>query len=291
MGRREASRRWTVLLTSLAFAALFGAAAAQVAPPGDGAPPDVPREYIEQYRRLGGDRLRFCVYPHGLTGELDREVALAVADALLVEAEIYEVDSMIKVPGLSTIPISEDELFVHLTNNCDAVLGFTLGTGLYDPWLTASRPYVRTRFVAVTLGEDLRRLGELPPRAIVGTEMLTEGDAQVGAYLRSLPEERQWRRFPYPHAPLLMERLADGTVDVAVAWEPAVLFAAAQQGLEVEVLDPDPVSLPLREVGMVMRSDQLFVRDAVDSAIAVLAADGTLAAILERVGFPGSVPR
>lgn len=278
-------------MASLAVAFLLGSVSAQVAPPADGAPPDVPREYIERFRNLGGDRLRFCVYPLGLTAELDREVARAIAGALLVEAEVFEVSSVIRVPGLSTIPISEEELFVHLSNNCDAFLGFTLGTGLYDPWLTPSRPYATTRFVAVTLDEQLRRLGDLPPGGVVGTEMLTEGDAQVGAYLRSLPEDRRWRRFPYPHAPVLIERLGDGTVTVAVAWEPAVMYATELHGLEARVLDPAPVSLPTRDIGMVLRSDQLFVRDAVDAAIAALVADGTLAEIFERVGFPGSVPR
>ena len=41
---------------------------------------------------------------------------------------------------------------------------------------------------------------------------------------------------------------------------------------------------------MVLRSDQLFVRDAIDSAIAALLQDGAMAEIYERVGFPGQQP-
>ncbi len=267
-----------------------GLVGAQVNPGSDGAPPDVPREFIERYRRIDGELLRFCVYPAGITGDLDRSVALAIGETLLVEVELYEVTSRINIEGLGTIPISEDELFVYLTNHCDAFLGFTLGAGVYDPWVTVSRPYVRTRFVAVTTESGPARLGDLPPGSIVGTTMLTEGDAQVGAYIRSLPEERQWRRFPYPHAPLLIERLVDGTVEVGVAWEPAVRFAAELLGVQVHEVPADPVSLPARMVGMVLRSDQLFVRDAVDSAIAALIQDGRLAEIYQQVGFPGTQP-
>lgn len=281
------------LLVSLAATAvmLLSVVTGQVAPPSDGAPPDVPQEYIQRFRRLQGDRVRFCIYPDGLTGELDRQVALAIGETLLIETEIYEVSSFIKIPGLGTIPISEDELFVHLTNNCDAFLGFTLGTGVYDPWITISQPYVSTRFVAVTLDERLERLGDLPAGEVVGTTMLTEGDAQVGSYIRSLPQDRRWRHAPYPYATILIERLVDGDVDVAVAWEPAVAFAAELHGADVREVAADPVSLPRRDVGIVLRSDQLFVRDAVDAAIAAMIEDGVLDAIYERTGFPGTLPR
>lgn len=267
-----------------------GIVSAQVAPPSDGAPPDVPRDYIERYRRMDGEMLRFCIHPKGITGDLDLAVAHAIGQTLLLEVEIYEVHPIIDIPGLAGIPISEDELFVYLTNHCDAFLGFTLGAGVYDPWVTISRPYVQTRFIAVTTEDGPSRLSDLPPGGIVGTTMLTEGDAQVGAYVRSLPEERRWRRFPYPHAPLLIERLVDGTVEVGVAWEPAVWFAADMLGAQVHEIPSDPVSLPSRGVGMVLRSDQLFVRDAVDSAIAALLQDGTLQEIYEQVGFPGQQP-
>src|SRR5690606_38492172 len=151
-------------------------ASAQVAPPSDGAAPDVPREYIERYRRIAGDLLRFCIYPDGVTADLDLAVANAIGQALLVEVEIYDVHPIIDIPGLSTIPISEDDLFVYLTNHCDAFLGFTLGAGVYDPWVTISRPYVQTRFVAVTMEDGPDRLSDIPPGGIVGTTMLTEGD-------------------------------------------------------------------------------------------------------------------
>ena len=130
---------------------------------------------------MEGDRLRFCIHPSGITGALDREVAQAVGQVLLVEVEIYEVHPIIDIPGLGHIPISEDDLFVYLTNHCDAFLGFTLGSGVYDPWVTISRPYVLTRFVAVTTEQGPARLGDLASGGIVGTTMLTEGDAQVGA--------------------------------------------------------------------------------------------------------------
>lgn len=288
--RGRAKRRFAAAFLGIALIAGLATATAQVNPGSDGAPPDVPQDYIERFRRVGGDLLRFCYYPPGITGNLDREVATAIGQALLVEVQLVEVSSRIDIPGLGSIPISEDELFVYLTNHCDAFLGFTLGAGVYDPWVTVSRPYVQTRFIAVTTEDGPARLGDLPPGSIVGTTMLTEGDNQVGAYLRSLPEERKWRRFPYPHAPLLIERLVDGTVEAGVAWEPAVWFAADMLGVEVREIPSDPVTLPTRAVGMVMRSDQLFVRDAVDSAIAALLQDGTLKSIYDQVGFPGEQP-
>lgn len=292
MGTRKSTRTWRDLIAALlAVACLAPVAVAQDGPGGDGAPPDVPYDYLSPSRRLLGDVLRLCVYTEGLTAKLDLAVAQAVADALLLKPEIHEVTHFIKIPGYDAIPISEADLYVYLHNHCDAFLGFTLGPDIYDPWLTVTRPYVTTRFIAVTMDPELQRLGDLPSGAVVGTVMVSEGDVSVGAYLNSLPEERRWRRFPYPYAPVLIERLADGTVAAAVGWEPAFWFSYEIHGVQPREIPGDPVAMPTRDVGMVLRSDQLYVRDAIDAAIAELAADGTLQRIYEEVGFPGTVPR
>ena len=72
---------------------------------------------------------------------------------------------------------------------------------------------------------------------------------------------------------------------------PTLLGVAVVVFVLLRVVPGDPVAMPTRDVGMVLRSDQLYVRDAIDAAIAELAADGTLQRIYEEVGFPGTVPR
>lgn len=283
-------RRRLTILAALVIATASSVTFAQVDGPSDGLPPDVPQAFLNRYRQIGGDTLRLCVYPEGMTGELDAAVARAIGEVLLIDVELVEIDSAIDIPGLDIIPISEDELFIYLSNDCEAFLGFALATGVYDSWLTVTRPYVEARFVAVTTSSDIGSLGQVAAGGIVGTVMLSEADVSVGTFDRSRPEDQRWRRFPYPHTPLLMERLVDGTVEVAVGWEPAVKVAAELLNAEVTEIDDRPLDLPTRAVGMVLRSDEAFVRDALDSAIAALAERGVLDEILVEVGFPGSTP-
>jgi len=85
----------------------LGAAASQT--PIDGELPNVPEEFLDRTRRLGGDTLRICIYPRSMTAAFDAAVARAVGELLLVNIELVEATSFISVDGLDFVPISEED--------------------------------------------------------------------------------------------------------------------------------------------------------------------------------------
>jgi polar amino acid transport system substrate-binding protein len=256
-----------------------------------GETPDIAREFLDRVRGVDGNRIRFCIYENAITADLDRAIARAIGEVLLVEAVVVEISARIAVEGIDFIPISEDELFIYLNNDCDAFLGFLLASDAYPDWLTVTRPYVTTRFVAATRPGHVRSLDALPPGGIVATIMLSEADVQVAAYIASLAEDRRWRRFPYPDARLALERLLDETVDVSVVWKPSLEWAAKRfDMMAYEEIPGGALRFPTRHTGMVLRSSDVFVRTVLDDAIAALASFGTLSEIYDEVGFPGELP-
>lgn len=249
--------------------------------------PDLAEEFLDRTRYLEGDAIRFCVYDDAITVELDRAVAAAIGDALLVRSEIVEISTPIAVEGIDFFPFSEDELYIFLTNDCQAFMGFTLAPNVYPTWLTFSRPYATTEFVAVARAGYLTSLDSMPSGSIVGTTMLSEADVRFTAYLSTLPEATRWRRFPYPHAPILLERLADGTLDAALLWAPAF----AKYGDDrLETVPFERFALPTRGLGIALPVEDAFLRAALDAALGALADDGTLDAIFDSVGVPATVP-
>lgn len=274
-------------LCLLLLAGLGGRAHAQFAE----ASPELAQEFIERFRQMGGDRLRLCLYQDGMTAELDRAIAQAVGEVLLVDIELVEITTAITIQGLDIIPLPEERLVIHLANDCEAFLGVNVAPGAYPEWLTVTRPYVDTGFVAVARAGELDSLAALPAGGIVGTNMLSEADIVLTAYNDSRPEAQRWRRFPYPHAGLALERLMDGTVDAAVVWEPALWFLLGADDPRVQVVPSPAPPLPSRAIGMLLRSDELYVRTAIDAAIGELLAAGLLPELYRSVDFPGQPPR
>ena len=89
---------------------------------------------------------------------------------------------------------------------------------------------------------------------------------------------------------LALESLLNGTVDVALVWAPS-LWARQREDpayADLHVIDPNPLPPTTLGVGALMLSDETFLRTAVDEAIAALSADGTIAGILEKYGFPAT---
>lgn len=255
--------------------------------------PEVAREFIERVRRIDGEHLRLCVYDDGLSAQVDRQVAQAIGDVLLVNVSIVSVPAAIRVPGIEFVPITEDELYIYLNNDCEGFMGITLAADVYPDWLTFTRPYVSTTFSVLTMDERVRRLGDLPPRQIIGTTMLSEADLRLISYNNALSEERRWRRFPYNFASLLYQRLVDGTVDAAIMWTPSWAWIQAQGEFSVDgvhIVEPAPLSLPTRDIGIILRSNETFIRSALDQAIEALDRFGMLEELYETAGFPGAVP-
>lgn len=274
------------LLLLLLFSCVLHQAHAQLSDQ----PPPLPREFIDEVRRLEGDSLNFCVYADSVTVDLDKSVATAIGDALLLDIEIIPIEGAISIPGLDFVPLSEEELYIYLSNECDAFMGFSLAPAAYPEWLTFTRSYVQTDFVAFTHNSSIQKLSDLAPGGVIGTVMLTEGDAQIGSLISSQSEDTRWRRFPYPHTRLLLERVLDGTVDVAITWEPALAYELAEDDGDVQLVSTGSFALPRRQLGIALSSADSYYRNSLDFAIDELISSGQLNDILEAVAFPGEAP-
>jgi polar amino acid transport system substrate-binding protein len=277
------------LLCALVVASWVPHAQAQFA----GEIPNVPAEFIQRFRQVDGELLRLCVYDDGVGGALDRRVAEAIGEMLLVEVRIVSMFSPIQVVGIEFVPISEDELFIYLNNDCDGVMGMVLAGDVYPEWLTFTRPYVTSGFVAVTIDAGLGRLADLPPGERIGATMLSEADLQLISFNNALASERRWRRIPYNFATVLVERVLDGSVAAALVWEPSLRWMAINQVHPVgdlRLISTAPLTIPRRQVGIVLRSNETALRYALDQAIEALAQAGLLQQLYHELDYPGQVP-
>jgi hypothetical protein len=248
--------------------------------------PFVPPELHQDVRRLQGDRITFCLWPAtSPTAALDRAVAQAVGDILLVEVAFFEYR-----PGGDLLPDEFlEEVYIQLGARCNAIAGFALVTDSFPEWLVPTRPYLNAGYVAV-VREDApyQRLGDLPARAIVGSQAYTQGDLQLMNYLAAAPEAARWRRFPYVSIELLARHVAAGTLAAGFVWQPswAAQVAAAADGMTAfRTVPVAPLPLTLTSVGFVLRHDDTFLRNAIDVAIGVLEEDGELGRLAADAGL------
>lgn len=253
----------------------------------------IPSYFLEEGRRLAGDRITFCINEEGLLADFDRAVAHELAQVLLLEDTLVDIEAVRRTNELDyRLPLNQQELFIILTNECSAFMGFLLSTSGYADWLTITRPYLRTRFVlAVLEGADVGNLGNLPAGARVGTRMLSSADLNFTAFNGSLPPDRRWRRIPYPNNRLLLERLLDGSLDGILIWEPAlhVGFGNDLEAAGVKVVPTTPFQGPVIDFGVVLKQRDIFLRQALDEAIAVLIEDGIATGLITELGIQGGI--
>lgn len=297
MGRRKgtvggAREPWSWARRAVFF--LLVIALLGLAPPwaaaqfGDGLP-EIPSDFVSGRRQLRGNKLVFCVYAEGLNAEFHAAVARSIAEALLLEAEIYPVRAMISVPFSYQIPIGFDELFIYLSDHCDAFMGITHAAEAYPEWMVLSRAYFAGSFVLAVTDGAIRDLNGVPAGRPIGTVSGSLGDVRFAQYLAASGGRPRWPRYPYPHHERLLERLRDGTVVAAIVYEPALYAMTGGdpegQGIFVRPLRP---MLPTQlQFGVALRSRDTFLRAQIDEAIKVLVEDGIIGELLQEHGIPG----
>jgi ABC-type amino acid transport substrate-binding protein len=152
--------------------------------------------------------------------------------------------------------------------------------------MTLTRPYLVTRTVVATTTPAYRKLADIPTDRPIGTRILGGVDNQVSLYLQSLPEASRWRRHAYYNNKVLIDRLLDGTVAAAFVWEPA-LYRATNGKPEAAGLQVIPSPFPLyeTELGIAVRSHDMFLSTALGQAIDALQTDGTIERLLAEHGL------
>lgn len=267
--------------------AVLALAATGFAGPAFAQPQDfaLPPGILEQTRQLADNSIRFCINTASVLAPLDRAVAQAIADALLLDAEFYAVETPFAiVPYDFRIPFPARELYVIFNNHCDAFMGMRLSVGNMPEWMTISQPYFTTRAVVATADAAIDDWEALPDGASIASRMAAPGDVALTAYLRSLPEFGRPTRIPYPDYGLAIARLLDGSAAAAFVWEPALWFAtdgAPEAGGVAHVFEP-PFAVPPIAFGVAFFADDSFTRGLVDTALVALDQSGALAAVIER---------
>lgn len=243
---------------------------------------EIAPEFLDQTLRQGDNTLRFCLNPASALEPLDRAVAQAIADTLLLNAEFHEVAAPFVIQAYDfQLQIGGREFFIAFHNNCEAFMGLRLAPGQLPDWLSISQPYFSARTVLASATPGIDSFADIPPGAIIGSRLQGSGDVSLISYLRSLRESTRPRRFPYPDYETLIERLTDGTAVAILIWEPALYFASGGDPARIgitAIFDP-PHAVPPLDFGVAVMARNTFTRGLIDQAITALRDDGTLDAL------------
>ena len=236
-------------------------------------------------RPLNESEFRYCVDRRDPDWEVAGAIADAIAGALLLQPQRYEVESRIIIEDITRV-------YRIMLEHCDIHMGFKLIPEIYPTWIALSRPYYEAEYVFVTADPNVHSLADVAPSRPIGATGGTVAHIQLVRYLTTLPAASRWPTYPYGTSALALQALLDGTIAVAVVWAPDLWARqkADPASAALRVIDSSPLQPSGYGVGALMLADQTFLRTAVDDAIASLIADGTIASILAEYGFLARAP-
>lgn len=264
---------------TLAFTTLASAQVQQLA---------VPRELYSEQLRQTGNSVTFCYNTDGMLADFERALATEIANALLVEPRFYELEaSVVYQPPLDhRLPLQTGQIFVVLAQHCDAIMGWSLSPS--DPdFVMASRPYMVTDTVPVTINPEFTSFANVPPGTDVGTRGLSLADNALINYNAAQAEENRLRRVQYRNNRDLLEQVLGGAVEIGLVWAPALYFVTqgdpASYGLTI--MEPPPFAIRPLETGIGTRSNDTYLNQILSDAIDALRADGTVERLLIEHSF------
>jgi polar amino acid transport system substrate-binding protein len=234
-------------------------------------------------RRLDESQLRYCVDARDPDWEVAGAIADAIAQGLLLEPQRYVVESDVVLEDITKV-------YAIMLEHCDVHMGFKLIPEGYANWVTLTRPYYESQYVFVTADPDIDALADLAPARPIGATMGTSAHLRLVSYLMALPAQNRWPTYPFGTNELALASLLNGTVDAALVWAP-VLWAMQRDEpayADLRIIDPKPLRPTTLGVGALLLADEIFLRTALDEAIAALSADGTITGILGTYGFPAT---
>ena len=225
--------------------------------------------------------LRYCLDPRDPEWEIARDIAQAIAGALLLKPAEYVVPDQ-------RVTATWDTLNHHLLRNCDVYFGFKLIPGGYPEWLSVSRAYYTASYALAVEDPAWQSLADVPPDRPIATAIGTSADFALTKYIQTQPAGARWTRFPMGTNETALAALEDGTAGAALVWGPAAWAIGqadpAYAGIRLVPIAPLPDTS--HGVGAALLAKQSFLRASVDQAIGDLAADGTIAGILAAHEFP-----
>lgn len=268
--------RQTLCFLVLLCPVIFSAARGQV--------PELPPQWFpERAPSVSGQTIRFCIDEREPGHSVDRAIAEAIAQVLLVKPVLVEVNREV------IVETDFEKLYVDLVDRCTVYLGFKLYSEAYPNWLIFTRPFYEARFVVLGRTGSPTRLEDVPAGTRIGTVQGTMGDIRFLTYNNSLPASARWLRLPLGNPPLALAALGEGVVDALVIWEPWwwALRQTEVDFAEFQVIEASVVSEPWIRIGGALLADRTTSQLMIDEALIALYSDGTIAHLLETVGFPG----
>jgi polar amino acid transport system substrate-binding protein len=236
-------------------------------------------------RHAAESTLTYCIDKRDPDWPVASEIGKAIAGALLLQPKQVTIED-------DTVGDSLDLLYQTLLQSCDFHLGFKLIPDAYPDWLTVTRPYYRTSYVLVTNDSRLKSLADMAAERPIAATLGTTADLRLIQYLQVLAPAQRWPRFPMSTDEAAMRSAVAGTAGAALVWGPS--FWALQRGdptlAPLKPISPLPLPVSSIDVGAVLLGKEIYLRTALDQAIAALVADGTIAAILAEDGFPAIPP-
>lgn len=254
-------------------------------------PDAVPREFIDDRRRIHATELRYCIDQTSPMASVHRDVAHELSAVLLIEPVFVELPITDDVRRVDGMPIDFEDLYILMMNACDAFLGRTLSGHGWPDWLTFSMPYMRERYVAVTTmrTDGVQSLADLPlDRRRVGALIASRGDGRLVDFIRTRQARESWTRVPLVSLDLVWIFLAGERIDAAVVPEHAALRWIEEDALaRLSIVDVSPMRPVEFDVGIALLSRETYLRTFLDEGIRALLADGIVSDVLARHGIGG----
>jgi polar amino acid transport system substrate-binding protein len=229
--------------------------------------------------------LSYCVDPRDPAWEVDKQIADAIAGALLIQPK----PTVIHDPQIQN---DLDELYRHLLADCDLYFGFKLIADAYPDWLAITAPYYEVGYVLAVKNPDWQKLGDIPRDQPLGPTVGTSADFRLIRYLTSIPEDQRWPRYPMGTDEEALQSVVDSKVAAAIVWAPslAALSKTHPDFARLRIISSSPLPDETLPVGAVLLSSNQYLRTSVDQAIKSLVADGTIEKILAENHFAAKPP-
>lgn len=243
------------------------------------AQPMVQRDFYEGAIRDRGNRIIFCIWPDSPMVDLDRAIATEIAGLHLLEAEFFEADQV----SSGTQELFEQQLFIHLMDDCDAIMGTSLDWRPLPEWLTVTRSYFELGYVLATREEGITSPFDLTAGARVGSIMLSQADM---TFARALGGGADIVRIPYDTAENILTAIAGGQLEAGIVPTHALPLISEQFAEEpIFVSRLTSPEIETEPIGMALLSRDAYLRDLLGDAIAALEADGTISALAGGMGY------
>lgn len=229
-------------------------------------------------------QFRYCIDKRDPDWEISKEIAIAIANTLLLEPVEFVNESQMVVEDITSI-------YKVFLENCDVYFGFKLLPSAYENWLTITKAYYDSEYVFVSTNPETKRLEDLSNEQPIGAIMGTIAQIRLITYNRALPKEDQYRLIPIGLESQGFEQLLNSKIDALLIWGPSYWARKRSDPAmnDAHLLESEKFLPTTVGVGAILLSDQTFLRASIDLAIENLKRNNVIDQILKQYDFPATI--